>query len=197
MPPFTSSSLSTPVSHLHQSLYQTLFAVSGTSIRTFGSTTRCLVLDRHHFTRQFLLADVQCPLLGADFLGKHQLLAGVSALTSSIACTLSGLPLCNLSLVSGSCQYLSLLVEYPWITKPVLSLPTPQHEVYQGILTCRPPIWAPPPCCLAIEKMCIAWEEFANLQKLGIIRPHSVWASPLHMALKANVSSGSVVTSII
>lgn len=48
-----------------------LFAANGTAIPTFGSCTHVLHLGGHLFAAHFLLAVVQHPLLGANFLCSH------------------------------------------------------------------------------------------------------------------------------
>lgn len=49
-----------------------LYAANGMPINTKGSTTCTLHLNGHTFSGEFLLSDVRCPLIGADFLWKHR-----------------------------------------------------------------------------------------------------------------------------
>lgn len=73
------------------------------------------------------------------------------------------------------CPFQSLLAEFLQIVTPVFD-PTP-------------PVWAHP-CRLPSDKLALAQVEFPNLQKPGIIcLSLSEWASPLHMAPKANGES--------
>ena len=51
-----------------------LMAANGTSISTYGTRSMPLKLGHYTYEAQLTLADVQRPLLGADFLRSHDLL---------------------------------------------------------------------------------------------------------------------------
>ena len=54
-----------------------LLAANGTSISTYGKRRMSLKLGRHVYEAHLILADVQRPLLGADFLRTHDLLGEI------------------------------------------------------------------------------------------------------------------------
>ena len=56
----------------------TLIAANGTSIRTYGTVTKSLQFSNQSYTWKFLLADVNLPLIGADFLSHYELLVDVA-----------------------------------------------------------------------------------------------------------------------
>lgn len=120
-----------------------LYAANGTRIKTYRSRTQLLHLGGHAFTARFLLVDVS---------GRRLLLP---YLNSSIPCTLCSQPSCNLSLVSASDPYLSLLRDFLRIVEPVFSAPAPSDSVFHRILTWGPPIWSRPRR-LSPEKLCSA-----------------------------------------
>ena len=80
--------------------------------------------------------------------------------------------------------YLSLLAEFPGLTK-VCSPDCPvKHEVTHHIETTGPPVSARPRR-LAPERLRAAKQEFEHMLQLGIVRPSSsAWSSPLHMVPK-------------
>ena len=68
----------TPAEQKHKQDGLGLQAVNGSSISTFG--TRSLTLDlglRHTFRWVFVIADIQMPILGADFLREYGLLVNM------------------------------------------------------------------------------------------------------------------------
>lgn len=161
-------------------------------IRTYGIKTVDLCFGGQRFTWDFVTADVSFPLLGADFLCAHRLLVDVrngrlvDALTfSSFACvrdegTFDGL---SSSLSEGN-SFLQLLGEFPSLTQPTFSATLTKHGVEHHICTNGPPVHARARR-LDPAKLAAAKSEFANMERLGIIRrSDSPWASPLHMVPK-------------
>ena len=82
-------------------------------------------------------------------------------------------------------DYLSLLSEFPDISKVHNYQDCPaHHDVVGHISTSGPPV-ACRPRGLSPEKFKIARREFEHMLELGIIRPLSgSWSSPLHMVPK-------------
>uniref|UniRef100_A0A8C5DEF6 Gypsy retrotransposon integrase-like protein 1 n=1 Tax=Gouania willdenowi TaxID=441366 RepID=A0A8C5DEF6_GOUWI len=169
-----------------------LTSANDTPIRTYGTKTVDLCFGGQRFTWDFVTADISFPLLGADFLCAHGLLVDVKngrlvdALTfSSFACvrdegTYDGL---SSSLSEGD-MYQKLLGEFPSLTQPTFAATTAKHGVEHHIETKGPPIHARARR-LNPERLTIARAEFANMERLGIIRrSDSPWASPLHMVPK-------------
>lgn len=107
----------------------TLRAANGSVIKTYGRTQQQLTLGNHAFTASLLRADVERPILGADFLHTHQLLVDLAGrrlllpgLLSSIPCSKSSCSSLFLTLVSGfDNPYNSLLRDFPSLTAPIFS----------------------------------------------------------------------------
>lgn len=169
-----------------------LYAANGTEINTYG--THFLELDlnlRRAFRWLFILADVQQPILGADFLAKHKLLIDLNGrrlidqLTNlSIRGTISSSTESTVKTIVDNCPYYDLLCKFPELTKPVSYKETPKHGVCHHIETTGPPVHAKsrqlPP-----DRYVKAKNEFKIMQELGICRPsNSAWASPLHIVPK-------------
>ena len=170
----------------------TLRAANGSPIRCYGVLCLPLRLDGRRMKGKFIVADVQQPLLGADFLRLHCLLvdvAGQRLLSAPSLCSISSNPCASSSLCISpvlSDPYQVLLRRFPRITQPTFSAEHPAHGVTHRIHTRGPPVWCRPRR-LDQSKLRVAKEEFQRLQQLGIIRPSSSqWTSPLHMAPKAN-----------
>lgn len=171
----------------------TLKAANNTVIRTYGQ--KILVLDlglRREFKWTFVVANVQKPILGIDFLTKFGILVdtknrrlfdskttlynrGKESTIHSIGIRIA---------LPDITKYTSLLKKYPEIYKAETSFVQPKHNVVHHIVTKGPPISARPRR-LAPDKFQIAKKEFDQMIKMGIIRPSSSsWASPLHMVPK-------------
>lgn len=171
-----------------------LYAANGTEITTYG--THILELDlnlRRAFRWLFTIADVQQPILGADFLANHKLLIDlngrrlVDQVTNlSTRGNLSSSTEPTVKTIVDNCPYYELLSKFPDLTKPISYKETPRHSVCHQIETTGPPVHArarqlPP------DRYVKAKNEFRVMQELGICRPsHSAWASPLHVVPKKN-----------
>lgn len=172
-----------------------LYAANGTKIATFGHKTIVLDLNlRRAFRWTFVIANVNKPIIGADFLSHYGLLVDVSHRKLLDKLThlhvVASLSNCNeevsIKTVDEKHPYKHLLNEFSEITKPVTFKDTPVHDVCHYIETTGPPVHARarplPPDRYARVK-----EEFRLMQELGICRPSkSAWASPLHIVPKKN-----------
>ncbi len=171
-----------------------LMAVNNTSIRTYG--TRSLTLNlglRRSFQWVFIIADVQKPILGADFLRNFGLMVNMSRrqlVDSETHLHVKGMSssvssLCaSLGLKDVSDPYRALLSDFPTLIQ-VCSPDVPiKHDVVHHIETTGPPVYARPRR-LAPDRLRAAKKEFEHMLQLGIVRPSSsAWASPLHMVPK-------------
>ena len=171
-----------------------LDAANGTSIRTFGTRYVTVCLNGHQFGWDFIIASVSVPILGADFLCAHRLLVDVAnrRLIDSVSfdtypCTLGGPgPPALANMLATGDVYQRLLAEFPALTLPTFSASVAKHGVEHYIPTEGPPVYARARRLDAI-KLAIAKEEFATMERLGIVRrSNSPWASPLHMVPKAD-----------
>ncbi len=172
----------------------TLAAINNTSIRTYGRRSLTLNLGlRRAFSWIFIIADVQKPIIGADFLRGFGLL--VDMRQCQLADTATHLRVQGILTQHSSPSpsilpkdpgnpYLNLLSEFPDLTQ-VCSTDSPvKHEITHHIETTGPPATARPRR-LAPERFRAAKQEFAHMLQLGIVRPSSsAWSSPLHMVPK-------------
>lgn len=155
-----------------------LRAVNGTPIATYG--TRSLTMDlrlRRTFRWIFVLADVQKPILGADFLHhcgllvdlqRKRLVDAVTQLNIQGIITHDPSPSPSIPSNKPSNEFAALLSEV-------------QHDVTRHIVTHGPPVFARTRR-LAPERLKVARQEFQHMLELGIIQPSSSsWSSPLHL----------------
>ena len=171
-----------------------LSAANGTAIASYGVTQTHVSFGGRKFSTRLIIADVRRPILGADFLRRHNLLVdlrgqclidaqtyetyvcGVEDITASVA------PI----LASDSCSYASMLHnDFPQLLMPTFSAAHPTHGIYHHIPTEGRPVHSKarrlPP-----DKLAIAKKEFMDMEKMGIVRKsRSPWSSPLHMVKKA------------
>ncbi len=166
-------------------------AVNDTPIRTYGKRSLTLNLGlRRSLPWIFIVADVQKPILGADFLKHFGLMVDMShrklvdththlhiqGLHSSLSTTLYPKDATN--------PYLTLLSDFPSLTQVAVSEAPVKHDISHHIETTGPPTSARPRR-LAPDRLRVAKREFEHMLQLGIIQPSSsAWASPLHMVPK-------------
>ena len=145
---------------------------------------------------QFLLADLDQPILGADFLAEFNLL--VNTKNPQVLQNLSFEPLAPPrfspadSSVASVCKLApdvaSLLDEFPAAWNPRTPGKLPEHNVEHVIETEGQPLYTGPRRLDQI-KLAQAKAEFQKLELAGIIRrADSPWASPLHMVQKSDGS---------
>ncbi|XP_064479324.1 uncharacterized protein K02A2.6-like [Ornithodoros turicata] len=186
-----------PSSFFHrrrQRTSRTLQAVNATPIATYGEHSLTLNLGlRRTFAWVFLVADLQYPILGADFLSHFGLLVNMKKRVLWDAETklhVNGLP-CHqevpnrVSLFkSPSNRYDGILLEFTSLLRPCNTEHPIGHSVTHFIETTGPPVHARLRR-LAPERLAIAKKEFEHMLQLGIVRPSSSdWSSALHMVPK-------------
>lgn len=164
---------------------------------TFGTRTIDLFLGAHHYQWPFLLADVERPLLGADFLRHSGLLVDVRTQRLVDAQTFDSIPLrrdfsstvLNLESLSDSTNCFSrLLGQYPSITTPAFTTATVRHGVTHCIQTTGPPIKTRARR-LAPDTFKFAKNEYERMQAMGVVRrSQSPWSSALHIETKPDGS---------
>ena len=171
-----------------------LVAANGSKIDTFGTKTIPLDLGFRKFKWSFVLANVNRLMLGADFFCSNHLLIDVYTSHIIDAQTYESVPLRQdatqgqapgLNHCSVGNEFADVLREFPSITQPQFSTAAMKHGVEHCIPTSGPPTHAKARR-LSPAKLAIARREFAEMEKLGIVRrSSSTWASPLHMVEKA------------
>ena len=174
----------------------TLFAANNTPIHTYGQKMVRLNLGfncDHDFS--FVMAEVPYPIIGADFLSHFHLVPYLAnnelidmRTNTRVKCFQSNAPSFGISTVNLTLDptISDLLREFPEITRPSPVSAQVKHSVRHYIETHGKPV-----NChvrrLSPEKLKAAKAEFDIMLAQGIIRPStSEYASPLHMARKAN-----------
>ena len=186
---------------------RTLQAVNNTPIRTYGQRSLALNLGlRRSLPWIFIIADVQKPILGADFLAHFGLTVDMrqpKLIDTHTRLRVQGIlsnctsPSPSLFSRDVSSPYLRLLSEFPELTQ-VTTPDTPvKPDVLHYIETTGPPV-ASRSRRLAPDRLAAAKREFEHMLQLGIIRPSSSpWSSPLHMVPKKPPVIGDPAETIV
>ena len=175
----------------------TLRAVNGSSIASFGTRSLTVSLGlRRRFQFVFVIADVEQPIIGADFLHHHRLTVDLRArrITDSVTqlsspATIAHVshftsPSINLTSVPDSVK--NILSSFPDLTRPYTATLPAKHTVEHHLSTKGPPVHARARR-LAPDRLAAAKAEFEHMMDMGIIRPSSSsWSSPLHMVRKSS-----------
>ncbi|XP_037958588.1 uncharacterized protein LOC119688036 [Teleopsis dalmanni] len=174
-----------------------LYAANRTLITTFGNNTMKLDLGlRRSFRWQFIIADVEVAIIGANFLNHFHLLVDLRNkqlidMTTKLNTRgdLSASPPSTISTIDETAKFSNLLKEFVDITRPVLKQSlhdTQKHGVTHQIET-RGNIVFDRPRRLSGQKLDVVKAEITLLLDQGICRlSKSPWASPLHMVAKNN-----------
>ena len=144
-------------------------------------------------TLDFVIAEVQKPIIGADFfqhfgllvnMRKQQLTDGHTHIRVHSILSMDSSPSPSLFPKNHDIPYLTLLSEFPTLTQiSLLDIPI-RHDVTRHIQTVGPPVSAHARR-QAPDRLHVAKQEFEHMFNLGIIRPlSSPCASPLHMVPK-------------
>nr|VZI41229.1 unnamed protein product [Spirometra erinaceieuropaei] len=170
-------------------------AVNTSPITTFGTCSLSLDIGlRRLFPWVFVVADISCAILGADFLAAFDLL--VDCRQSRLHDKTTNLNVRGISSSDASRHlavldpepenpFRQLLAKYPGLTCPNFNVSIPPHDVVHHIRTTGPPVFSRPRR-LAPTRLAAAKAEFEHMPQMGIIRQsESPWASPLHMVPKA------------
>ena len=169
-----------------------LHAANGSSINVYGSryidTNFTL---RRKFCWNFLVADVQVAIIGADFLANFGLLVDlknrrlVDGKTGLHACGGLATPsVFGVTTIGFRHPFRDLLQEFREITIPSTIRSSVKHDVKHFILTNGPPV-AFKVRRMSPDKVNAAKKEFKLMCDLGVCRPSSSsWASPLHCVPK-------------
>ena len=172
-----------------------LKAANGTNIDCFGQITRTIVIGKQSFDFDFIVADVQSRILGADFLAKNYLapnhrdanlinLKDYTILPAEHARGFKSVPVNFVSQIDD--PYYSLLDKYPEICTPSFTIKDPKHGVKHHIPTSGNPVQSRARR-LNPEKLAVAKAELEKLCDLGVCyRGKSEWSSPLLVTTKPN-----------
>jgi cleavage and polyadenylation specificity factor subunit 1 len=170
-----------------------LFAANGTTIPTYGWISVSLNLGlRRGFTRRFVVADVQTPIIGVDLLGHFGLLAAcrnnrlLDGTTSlSAPAQAAQMPIPSVKTAGCGAPVDDLLAEFPDLTRPSGIPRDVLHNTVHHIKTTpRPPVTCRP-LRLAPDRLAIAKAEFDAMLRDGTARrPEGSWSSALHLMPK-------------
>lgn len=169
-----------------------LSAANGTTIQTFGSKILNIDLGlRRVFTHSFIIASVNRPIIGADFLEKFHLLVDIknkrlidsqtSLKVNAISIRVKDPTPINFAINN---EFGKILATFPSLSgAPNYNKPV-KHNVVHYILT-EGQLPFSKPRRLEYSKHKIAQSEFMHMIDLGICRPSSSpVSSPLHMVKK-------------
>ena len=160
---------------------------------------------RRSFRWQFIIADIQSAIIGADFLTHFGLLIDLRTkrLTDSITDlashgSISAASIHSVAVVTTPAEipdgelggkYLDLFQEFADLCSPdITAASAPDLPVFHMITTKGPPVFERPRR-LTGDRLEAAKREFQRLEELGIVRrSNSQWASPIHMVPKSDGS---------
>ena len=169
-----------------------LSAANGSSIACYGTLEETVIFEGIAYTFEFVVADVEQRILGADFLASYSLAPNhrdgnilsldtlqiviPSPLTSNVS---------SVNAAASSSRFDDLLKSYPEITTPSFTLKEVSHGVEHHIPTeGQRPVQARARR-LCPEKLAVAKAEIEKLCELGVCkRGKSEWSSPLLVTTK-------------
>jgi cleavage and polyadenylation specificity factor subunit 1 len=147
---------------------------------------------RRDFTRRFVVADAQTPIIGVDLLAhfgllvvcrNNRLLDGTTS--SSAPAQAAQMPIASVKTIGGGAPVDDLIAEFPELTRPSGIPRKARHNTLHHIrttpgspVTCRPRRLAPGQ--FAIAKV----EFYATLRDGMTRRSESSWSSALHLVPK-------------
>ena len=167
-----------------------LKAANGSDIACYGYCNRTIVIGTQAFTFNFIIANVQSRILGADFLAKNYLapnhrdatlinLLDHSTLPAIHARGFSSVPINFVHQIDD--PYYSLLHKYPEICTPSFTIKEPSHGVRHHIPTSGAPVQS------RARRLNPGKAELEKLVELGVCyRGKSEWSSPLLVTTKPN-----------
>lgn len=170
-----------------------LFAANNSKIKTFGQKLLRLDLGlRRDFVWPFVIADIQKPIIGIDFLShfnllidsKNQMLIdGNTKLSTRGTYFSTRSPVVNM--VDTHDPYMDIVLKFPDLLRPnIVNTKINKHNIEHFITTKGPPVYSKSRK-LSAEKLKAARKEFEYMLQQGLCRPSkSSWASPLHLTQK-------------
>lgn len=169
-----------------------LVAANNTAIKTYGEVKKYLDFGlRRLFKWKFIMADVEKPIIGADFLYSHRLtidLHNKRLIDQSTGMSTKGrvstISVHTISTIPANCPYAHLLKQYPTICRPS-PIRGPSGSVIEHVIETKGNPVRSKARRLPPEKYAAVKEEFRQMMEEGICRPSkSPWSSPLHVVTK-------------
>ena len=173
-----------------------LKAANGTDISCYGTTQRTITIGQQDFSFEFVIADIQSRILGADFLATNYLapnhrdallinLKDYSTLPAQHARGFNSIPINFVHQIDD--PFYKLLDQFPEVTTPSFTIKQPDHDVRHHIPTGDSPPVQSRARRLDPEKLSVAKAELEKLVDLGVCyRGKSEWSSPLLVTTKPN-----------
>ena len=164
-----------------------LVAANNTTINTYGNSKRVVNVGlKRDYPWTFIVANVQQPIIGADFFIHYNLLVDLRSRCLRDMRTGLAIPASLSSIRPLSLNRVFLLGQFPELTRPTTKGETVKHGITHKIVTKGHPVFARPRR-LAPDKLVTAKREFDDMIKLGVIEPSdSEWSSALHTVPKKN-----------
>ena len=156
-----------------------LVAANNSTIHTYGNCKRVVDVGlKREYSWTFIVADVQQPIIGADFLIHYNLLVDLRSRCLrdmrtglAIAASLSSnKPLSSNRVDTVQNLYTKLLGQFLELTRPTTKGETVKHGITHKIVTKGHPVFARPRR-LPPDKLVTAKREFDEMIKLGVIEP--------------------------
>ena len=177
-----------------------LVAANNTTINTYDNCRRVVDVGlEQDYAWTFIVADVEQPIIGADFLIHYSLLIDLKSQCLrdmrtglAIPATLPSIKPLSLNRVDTvQNDYMKLLGQFPELIRPTTKGEPVKHGITHKIVTKGHPVFAHPQR-LAPDKLVTAKREFDDMIKLGVIEA-SEWSSVLHMVPKKTEIGDRVV----
>lgn len=171
-----------------------LFAANGTQIKTYGEKRIELNLGlRRAYTWTFIIADIQQPIIGSDFLKHYDLLVDIKRnrlIDQTTRITSTGIMYqmksVSITTYDTSNTFQKLLRDYTDVTNINTNIGSAKTDIYHHIEIKGRAVFARPRR-LCPKRLVAAREEFGLMCKQGLCRPSkSNYASPLHIVEKSN-----------
>ena len=130
-----------------------LVAANNTTITTYGTSKHIVDIGlKREYAWTFIKADIEQPIIGADFLIHYSLLVDLKSrclrdmkTVLAIPATLSSIKPLSLNRVDIVCnKYTKLLSEFPKLTCPTTKGETVKHSITHKIVTKGHPVFAHP-----------------------------------------------------
>ena len=154
-----------------------LVAANNSTMNTYGNCKRVVNVGlKREYPWTFIVADVQQPIIGADFLIHYNLLVDLRSRCLrdmrtglAIAASLSSITPLSLNRVDTvQNEYTKLLGQFPELTRPTTKGETVKHGITYKIVTKGHPVFARPRR-LAPDKLVTAKRKFDEMIKLGLL----------------------------
>ena len=168
--------------------------INGQAVRVFGRRRLDLCFNGRQYSWDFVTADADFNIIGADFLRAHGLVVDLRNRRildaeqpgGNVCASVQDTAVLQPVAPAEDDVFRQLLARFPALLSPDFSAPTMRHGVEHHLPTTGPPVFARARR-LDPTKLAVAKAEFSEMERMGIIRrSDSPWSSPLHIVPKAD-----------